>query len=887
MPFTRGFRSAWLVLALASVSLPIAAAAPADPSPTAQYQAFNQSIQRAWSNKVLNDDPQLNWVAPGRVVLRVERAAGRWAFVQWTAEAGASETAPAFDHAAAASDLSRLLGRPVAAESLPLVRFAVAEGRLIGLLDPEAIRSPQSPVAVELEPQIKALDALPEAFAAARTGQGRSSSGPPTSVVVRNHLSSDVELFWLNPECEAVPYGRVAAGERLVRTTFAGHVWSVRSDKREVLRFVGEPAPSVADIRDAGQPADEPAGRPANTPPSEPSPAAPSNEAAPVAGPEQKPAAPPPPKKLDARIRRGNLYLLEDGVERSLSTGHSPDAGFVGPVHWSPDRSRLMVMFNRAAKHPPLHLVEARPVQGEPPLPGWRPRAVEVDYRRPGDPVDESVPWVFDVASGQGRAMSTDLITPAWSLGQAHWVSPDAFRLIFNQRGHQAIRLVEFNAATGAGRTVVEETSDTFVDYPNKIFHRRLSDSRLLWMSQRSGFNHVYLLDGSSGAVIRPLTSGKWMVRSVQHVSDGPTAEQRWVLLRVMGYHAGQDPYHMHFLRVEIESGKITVLTDADGDHSIERSPDGAHYTAVWQRVDHPPVHQVRRWADGALLSTLSTADASALIWAGWRPPERFVAKGRDGVTDIWGVIFFPSNLQPTDRLPVIEHIYAGPHDFFVPKRWEVWRSERELAERGFIVVRIDGMGTNWRSKAFHDVAHRNLADSGFPDRIAWLRAAAARFPQMDLGRVGIYGGSAGGQSALRAVLAHGEFYRAAAADCGCHDNRVDKQWWNELWMGYPVGPHYHEQSNVTNAHRLQGRLLLTVGAMDRNVDPQSTMQVADALIAADKDFTLLVVPGAGHGAGESPYARRQRYEFFREALGAAAPGSARDQSEGAPSPAR
>jgi dipeptidyl aminopeptidase/acylaminoacyl peptidase len=217
----------------------------------------------------------------------------------------------------------------------------------------------------------------------------------------------------------------------------------------------------------------------------------------------------------------------------------------------------------------------------------------------------------------------------------------------------------------------------------------------------------------------------------------------------------------------------------------------------------------------------------------------------------------------------VIEAIYAGPQDFHVPKAFRAYFGPQALAELDFIVVQIDGMGTNWRDKKFHDVCWKNLGDAGFPDRIAWMRAAAAQHPELDLTRVGVYGGSAGGQNALRALIAHGDFYKAAAADCGCHDNRMDKVWWNELWMGWPVGPHYVEASNVAQAHRLQGKLLLTVGEMDRNVDPASTMQVVDALIRADKDFELLIVPGSNHGAGESPYAARRRQDFFvRHLLG-------------------
>ncbi|MED5506218.1 MAG: prolyl oligopeptidase family serine peptidase, partial [Planctomycetota bacterium] len=270
---------------------------------------------------------------------------------------------------------------------------------------------------------------------------------------------------------------------------------------------------------------------------------------------------------------------------------------------------------------------------------------------------------------------------------------------------------------------------------------------------------------------------------------------------------------------------------------------------------------------DGSLVAVLAEADHAPLLDTGWRPPIRFTAKGRDGRTDIWGIIITPREFDPEATYPVVEHIYAGPHDHFVPKKFSRRTRMREVADLGVVVVQIDGMGTNWRSKAFHDVAWRNLGDSGFPDRIAWMKAAAATRPWMDLDRVGIYGGSAGGQSAMRALLAHGDFYDVAVADCGCHDNRMDKIWWNELWMGWPVGDHYAEQSNVTNAHRLEGELLLVLGGMDRNVDPASTLQVVDALVRADKDFEFILIPSGGHGAGGSPYGWRRSLEFLQRHL--------------------
>jgi dipeptidyl-peptidase-4 len=212
---------------------------------------------------------------------------------------------------------------------------------------------------------------------------------------------------------------------------------------------------------------------------------------------------------------------------------------------------------------------------------------------------------------------------------------------------------------------------------------------------------------------------------------------------------------------------------------------------------------------------------------------------------------------------PVIESIYAGPQGFFVPKSFQSSYRWEDLVNLGFIVVQIDGMGTAGRSRQFHDVCWKNLADAGLPDRIAWLHAAAAKHPEMDLTRVGIFGTSAGGQSALAALLWHGDFYKVGVADSGCHDNRMDKIWWNEQWMGWPVGPQYAANSNVEHAHLLQGKLMLLVGEMDRNVDPASTMQVVNALVKADKNFDLVVVPGAGHGVLGTPYGWRRMKEFF------------------------
>jgi dipeptidyl aminopeptidase/acylaminoacyl peptidase len=280
----------------------------------------------------------------------------------------------------------------------------------------------------------------------------------------------------------------------------------------------------------------------------------------------------------------------------------------------------------------------------------------------------------------------------------------------------------------------------------------------------------------------------------------------------------------------------------------------------------------LRRVADGGLVCKFEEADIAELKAGGWRTPEVFVAKGRDGKTDIWGIICRPRDFDPAKKYPVIEDIYAGPQDSYVPKSFSLLGRFTSLANLGFIVVQIDGMGTANRSKAFHDVCWKNLKDAGFPDRILWHQAVAAKYPYYDITRVGIFGTSAGAQSAAGALLFHPEFYQAAVANSGCHDNRMDKASWNEQWMGYPVGPQYAECSNIENAGKLRGHLMLVVGGIDDNVPPESTYRFVDALIKASKDFDLLVVPNGGHGAGGEYGERRLRDFFLRHLAGVEPP---------------
>ncbi|MFQ5730524.1 MAG: prolyl oligopeptidase family serine peptidase [Planctomycetaceae bacterium] len=563
-----------------------------------------------------------------------------------------------------------------------------------------------------------------------------------------------------------------------------------------------------------------------------------------------------PKGKWTALIRNDNVVIRDNDTqkERTLTRDGTPADGYIRRFYWSPDATKLVAMRRKKGGDRKVRLIESSPKKQ------LQPILHEFRYLKPGDRIPQTKPHLFDIRTRREIPLDDALFSNPWRISEVRW-SPDSgrFTFLYNQRGHQVLRVVGVDAG-GKTRAVIDETSKTFIDYRYKKFTHDLDDTgEIIWMSERDGWNHLYLYDAKTGKVKNQITKGHWVVRGVERVDE----KRRQIWFRASGVYPKQDPYYIHYCRVNFDGNNLVLLTEGDGTHSIRYSPDRRFFIDTFSRVDSPPVTELRRSSDGKFLCQLERADWSALLKTGWNIPERFSAKGRDGKTDIYGVIFRPKTFDVKRKYPVIEKIYAGPHGSFVPKAFRSYHSAQAMAELGFIVVQIDGMGTSNRSKAFHDVCWKNLADSGFPDRIAWIKAAAAKYPYMDLTRVGIYGGSAGGQSALRALLAHGGFYKAAAADCGCHDNRMDKIWWNELWMGWPVGPHYKQQSNVTNAHKLQGKLLLTVGELDRNVDPASTMQVVDALIKADKDFELLVVPGGGHGVGETRYGKRRRRDFF------------------------
>jgi dipeptidyl aminopeptidase/acylaminoacyl peptidase len=582
---------------------------------------------------------------------------------------------------------------------------------------------------------------------------------------------------------------------------------------------------------------------------------------------------PSPDGKLEALIWNYNIAVRDATTKQNetvLTTdGSEGNAYEFGSIAWSPDGKKIAANRVRPGYRREVHYIESSPSDQ------LQPKHTVNVYAKPGDALALPQPVIIDVASKSAITLDDSLFPNPYSLSRFEWRKDSrAVTFEYNQRGHQVYRVLEADAASGRVRSVISEEPRTFFNYrtangnladSGKKYRYDLDDGRdVIWMSERDGWNHLYLIDGTSGAVKRQITRGEWVVRAVIKVDEA--AKQ--ILFSAGGMNAGKDPYFLNVYRINFDGTGLTPLTTGDGNHTVAFSEDGTLYVDTWSRLDAAPVLELRRTADAGLVIALETGDIAQLQASGWKAPETFVAKGRDGRTDIWGVIYRPSNFSASRKYPVIENIYAGPQGSFVPKSFAAYNAMQAIAELGFIVVQIDGMGTSNRSKAFHDVAWKNLGDAGFPDRILWHKAVAAKYPYYDISRVGIYGTSAGGQSALGALLFHGDFYKAAVSASGCHDNRMDKIWWNEQWMGWPLGPHYSAASNVDNAKNLRGDLLLIYGEMDTNVDPSSTLQVVNQLIKHNKNFDLLAIPGAGHTSGGS-YGDRKRWDFFvRHLLG-------------------
>jgi dienelactone hydrolase len=802
-----------------------------------------QTLQQRTRDKVYRERVAANWLNDGKQFwyeVKTGPESRQWVLVD--AEKG--EKRPAFDHSKMAEALGKATGQTLKEDSLPLrgfhldsdlktAHFTALGKKWVCDLSDCTLKDEGGNLVADEKTTVTVLD----------RPRPSQPDGAKTSIRFVNHTAAAVKLVWVDATGERNEYGTVEPDKESEQSTYAGHVWLVLgANDRPIGMFEAVEKPGVA-VVEASTPRgfarggggagfrrrnDLPNGR-----------------------------ALSPDGKWRAAIKDKNLVVrnLESEEEIKLTTDGTADDPYVERFYWSPDSAKLVAIQEKVGENREIHFVESSPRDQV------QPKLHALHYDKPGDKLPVARPRLFDVAGRKQIKVPEDLFTNAWSITELRWPDAKRFTLLFNERGHQVLRIVGVDGETGQAKAIVDEKSPTFLDYSGKMFTQYLDDTReIIWMSERDGWNHLYLYDGKTGEVKNQITRGPWVVRGVDQVDTA----KRQIWFRAGGIRGEQDPYYIHYCRVNFDGTGLVVLTAGDGTHEAEFSPDRRFLIDTYSRVDLPPVTELRRCSDGGLICPLETADATALFETGWRPPEQFVAKARDGKTDIYGIIHRPKKFDSEKKYPVVEKIYAGPQGSFVPKNFAASYEAGALAELGFIVVQIDGMGTNNRSKAFHDVCWKNLGDSGFPDRILWMQAAAKKHPEMDLSRVGVYGTSAGGQSALRALLAFGDFYKVAVSDSGCHDNRMDKVWWNELWMGWPIGPHYAEQSNVTQANKLKGNLMLVVGEEDTNVDPASTMQVVNALIKAGKDFDLLYVPGANHGIGaSSPYAVRRSRDFM------------------------
>lgn len=571
-----------------------------------------------------------------------------------------------------------------------------------------------------------------------------------------------------------------------------------------------------------------------------------------------------PDKKWEAYVKDNNLYLspVRDEKEKdkpkeeiALTMDGTANLRYDGwSIIWSPDSRKLATVKVRDVQERRIPLIESSPSSQKQPILQWR------NYAKPGDVLPVYLPVLFDVEARKQMALNVTPYENQFYLNLTGWREDSrAFTFEFNQRGHQRYVIGEVSAADGSIRHLVDEQTKTFIYYYNNYRYDLDDGKELLWISERDGWRHLYLIDGTSGQVKQQVTKGEWVVRQVDYVDE----TNRVVYFTASGFNKGEDPYNLHYCRINLDGTGFTDMTPENGNHRVTFSADRSYFTDVYSRPDLPPVSQLKRTSDASVVAGLQRCDVSALQAESWQMPEVFCAKGRDGQTDIWGNIYRPMHFDASKSYPVVEFIYAGPHDSHVDKDFKpAHHLVSKLVELGFIVVSIDGMGTSNRSKAFHDVCWKNLKDAGFPDRIAWMKAAGAKYKYMDLNRVGIYGWSAGGQNAMAALLFHNDFYKVAVALCGCHDNRMDKIWWNEQWMGYPIDASYSTSSNVDNAYRLKGKLLLINGELDDNVDPASTLQVVSALMKANKNFEQLYLPGKTHSLG-GPFEMHKMHDFF------------------------
>jgi dipeptidyl aminopeptidase/acylaminoacyl peptidase len=611
-------------------------------------------------------------------------------------------------------------------------------------------------------------------------------------------------------------------------------------------------------------------------------------------GPAVRMDVPSPDGKQSAFVRDWNLWVRDtaSGNERALTTDGVKDFGYATDnagwsrsdraiVVWSPDSTKIATFQQDQREVGEMYLVDTK--VGHPTLQAWK-------YPLPGDPVVATIQRVvvdagtaktvrLQMPPDQHRSTLCDDVACRGEWDDVQW-SGDGSTLAFvsTSRDHKHEQLRVADAATGAVRDVLDETAPTFFESGNgRVSWRYLpASNEVIWFSERDNWGQLYLYDLRTGALKHQMTTGDGNVAQLLRV-DEPA---RMVYFVGVGREKGSDPYFRRLYRIGLDGRHLQLLTPADADHDVSLSPSGRFFVDSYSRPDAAPVTELRD-ADGTLVMPLEKADISRLTATGWQPPTPITVKARDGVTDLYGLLYKPTHLDASRKYPIVNHIYPGPQTgsvggrTFSPARGDA----QSLAELGFIVVEIDGMGTPWRSKKFHEAYFGDMGDNTLPDQVAGMKELAARYPWIDIDRAGIYGHSGGGYAAADAMFRYPDFFKVGISESGNHDNRVYEDDWAEKWQGLlerkPDGTsNYDSQANQTLARNLKGKLLLAHGTMDNNVPPNNTLLVVDALVKANKDFDLLMLPNQAHGYGTaSNYMTRRRWDFFvRYLLGAEPP---------------
>jgi len=593
---------------------------------------------------------------------------------------------------------------------------------------------------------------------------------------------------------------------------------------------------------------------------------------------------PSPDGKRTAFVRDWNLWVrdIATSAETQLTRDGVKDYGYAtdnaGWTHsdrpvlvWSPDSTKIATFQQDQRRVGEMYLVDTR--VGHPNLQAWK-------YPLPGDETVTMIERVvidaatgrttrFQMSSDQHRSsLCDDIACRGGEWSDVQW-SDDSASVAFvstaRDHRHEALRVAD--AATGTIRSVMEERAETFYESGNgRVNWRYLPQSKeVIWFSERDDWGQLYLHDLATGREKLQITKGDGNVAQLLRIDD----KTRTLYFTAVGKEKGRDPYFRHFYRVDMDGKNQRLLTPADADHDVTLSPDGRYFVDVFSKPDVPPVAELRDM-NGALLMTIETADISKLTAAGWQPPVPIVVKARDGVTDLYGLMYKPTSLDPSKKYPIVNHIYPGPQTgsvggrSFVASRGDA----QSLAELGFVVVEIDGMGTPWRSKKFHEAYYGNMGDNTLADQVAGMKQLAQRFAWIDIDRAGIYGHSGGGYATADAMFRYPDFFKVGISEAGNHDNRNYEDDWAEKWQGLlktnPDGTtNYDNQANQLVAKNLKGKLLLAHGTMDNNVPPYNTLLVVDELIKANKDFDLLMLPNRGHGFGNEPYMVRRRWDYF------------------------